>query len=392
MRVALNGWFWHAPETGSGQYVRRLARALRTLPSPTRPELDVLVPRALSGDDHRLADAWDIRLHAHPISPTHLNKVWWEQVAVVRFAQRVKADLLHIPYWAPPAVPPRRGGTKKRARMPVVVTVHDLIPRLLPAYRGGAAVRLYTALVSATTRRVDLVLTDSDSSKADIIASLGIPADCVRAIPLAVGEAYTSLSAPRDAEVRQRLELPDAYLLYLGGFDQRKNLATLFAAFAIVRKHWESARLVIAGKLPRSDTGFTPDPRRLAREAGIPAGAVRFLGFVAEEDKPALLRGATAFACPSIYEGFGYPCLEAIACGTPVVGSQTSSLPQVVGPAGVLLPPDDHAGMAGALLQLLVDADFRAELEAATDQQARRFSWRRTADETLAAYHSTLSP
>ena len=150
--------------------------------------------------------------------------------------------------------------------------------------------------------------------------------------------------------------------------------------------------LVIAGRLPERDTPFTPDPRRLAREQGIDERLVRFIGFVDEDedDKPTLYRGAVAFIFPSRYEGFGLPPLEALACGTPVVGSNVASIPEVVGDGGVLLPPDDAEGMAGALIQLATDERFRAELSHRALAQATRFSWERTARETLAAYQDVV--
>jgi len=180
-------------------------------------------------------------------------------------------------------------------------------------------------------------------------------------------------------------------VLYLGGFDVRKNVATVLGTY-----RWagpvigEECPLVIAGRLPERDTPFTPDPRRLTREQGIDERWVHFLGFVDEGHKPALYRGAVAFIFPSRYEGFGLPPLEALACGTPVVGSDAASIPEVVGDAGVLLPPDDVEGMAGALIQLATDEDFRAELSRHALAQAAHFSWERTARETLAAYQDVV--
>ncbi|HID89280.1 MAG TPA: glycosyltransferase family 1 protein, partial [Anaerolineae bacterium] len=150
----------------------------------------------------------------------------------------------------------------------------------------------------------------------------------------------------------------------------------------------EECPLVVAGRLPERDTPFAPDPRRQARSLGLRSEWVRFIGWVAEEDKPALYRGAVAFLFPSRYEGFGLPPLEALACGTPVVGSDAASLPEVVGDAGVLVDPDDAEGMAGAVIQLAEDPAFHAELRRRALAQAAHFSWERTAHATLEAYRA----
>jgi len=379
MRIVVNGWFWDAPTTGSGQYVRRLFKALAAL-EPSL-ELVILLPYRLPPHAEGSPGHTRITLVSHPTGRTNLHKVWWEQIAVPGLARRMNADLLHVPYWAAPA-----GGAT-----PTVVTVHDLIPLLLPAYQGNAMVRLYTALVSATTSRARMVLTDSEASRRDILVHLHLPPDNVRAIHLAVDANFTPGPGPRDRQIREKLGCPPRYSLYLGGFDVRKNLRALFDAFSTTRRACEDAELVVAGRLPTSDTAFTPDPRRLAREATIPDEAVHFLGFVLEEDKPALLRGARAFLFPSTYEGFGYPPLEALACGTPVVGSDRSSIPEVVGDAGVLLPPHDVQGMAGALIQLLIDDEFHATLKSNSIRQAQKFSWKRAAAETLDGYAAALA-
>ena len=214
--------------------------------------------------------------------------------------------------------------------------------------------------------------------------------DVPQAECLAADERYTPTPAPDDATVRARYGLPERYALYLGGFDVRKNVATVIGTY-----RWagpvigEDCPLVIAGRMPGQDTSFTPDPRRLAQEQGV-GQFVRFIDFPPEADKPAIYRGAVAFVFPSWYEGFGLPPLEALACGTPVVGSDVSSIPEVVGNAGVLLPPDDAEGMAGALIQLATDEEFYTELSRRALAQAAQFSWERAARETLAAYRGAM--
>jgi glycosyltransferase involved in cell wall biosynthesis len=370
MHIVINGWFWNGPATGSRQYVRRLVEALAALD----PELQISL--VTTG---REAQGLPGSCALHPVScsRSNLGKVWFEQVAFPRACTRLGADVAHVPYWAPPL----------RSPVPIVITIHDLIPLVLRQYRGGPLQRLYTALVSAGTRGVTIALTDSRASRQDILTHLELPPERVRAVPLAAEERYSPRPSPEDEQIRARYDLPDRYILYLGGFDVRKNLVTVLASY-----RWagpllaDDCPLVIAGRLPEEDTAFTPDPRRLVGEQGISKTLVHFTGFVAESHTPTLYRGAVAFIFPSRYEGFGLPPLEALACGTPVVGSDTASLPEVIGNAGVLLPPDDAEGMAGALIQLAIDQDFRAEMSRRALAQSARFSWDRTARATLTAY------
>ncbi len=362
MHLAINAWFWNSPTTGSGEYTRRLVANLAAL----APDLEISL----------VAPGGQIANRQSRIA--NLYKVWFEQVGFPRACRRLRADVAHVPYWAPPLAP----------SVPTVVTIHDLIPRLLPEYRGGPLVRLYTALVSTTARRAALVLTDSQASKRDLVAHLRLPHERVRVIHLATGEQYTPTAAPEDSAIRARYGMPERYVLYLGGFDVRKNVATALAAYRRAGPIiGEECPLVIAGRLPEQDTPFTPDPRRLARELEVER-FVRLIGFVDEADKPALYRGAMAFIFPSRYEGFGLPALEALACGVPVVGSNVASLPEIVGDGGVLFPPDDAERMAGALVRLATSDIFRVELSRRALAHAARFSWERTARETLAAYQS----
>jgi glycosyltransferase involved in cell wall biosynthesis len=236
------------------------------------------------------------------------------------------------------------------------------------------------------------VLTDSKASRQDILTHLGLVPERVHAVPLAAADSYNPEPCPDERGIRTRYGLPERYVLYLGGFDVRKNLATVLGTYRWVGPALgESCPLVIAGKLPERDTAFTPDPRRLMGEEGVDEGLVHFSGFVKETDKPALYRGAVAFIFPSLYEGFGLPPLEALACGTPVVASNATSLPEVVGDAGVLLSPFDAEGMAGALIRLATDEGFHVEMSRRALDQAARFSWDRTARATLRAYQEALS-
>jgi len=271
-----------------------------------------------------------------------------------------------------------------------VVTVHDLIPLLLPAYRGSLLVRLYTRLVAAAARKAEAIITVSQASARDIVRYLHVPPERVHVTYEAAGEAFQPVEDETLlAAIRQKYALPERYFLYLGGFDQRKNLSVLLRAFALLVNRQPLARLVIAGKLPGRDSSMFPDPRRLAMESEVEE-SVTFTGWVAEEDKPALLSGATAFVFPSLYEGFGLPPLEAMACGAPVIASNRSSLPEVVGEGGILVEPTDVEALAEAMEMLLVDDALRAELRQRALAQAAKFSWKQTALETLAVYRKVV--
>ncbi len=393
MRIGLNGWFWGAPEVGSGQYVHHLLEALmRVAPEHA---YTLYLPGALPHALHVPVPAGvQVRIVRTPFDHhfENLAKVWFEQIGLPRAAEADDVDVLHVPYW----------GSALKRRVPTVVTVHDLIPMLLLSYRGGPLVRLYTRLVAMSARRADMVLTDSQASRRDIRRYLKVPKERVRAVPLAVDTMYQRVKDQERLEyVREKYRLPDRFLLYLGGFDQRKNLVTLMQAYAALvymakeekeRGNTSEAAftiedvpLVIAGRLPTRDTRFFPNPRRIVRIFRIDS-YVRFIGWVDEEDKPELYTLAEALVFPSLYEGFGLPVLEAMACGTPVIAANAASLPELVGDAGLLVAPRDVEGLAEAMLRVLQDAELREELSRRAMKKARKFTWEEVARATLDAY------
>ncbi|MCS7261158.1 MAG: glycosyltransferase family 4 protein [Anaerolineae bacterium] len=377
MRIALNGWFWDQPTTGSGQMVRHLLPAL--LEADEGLEILLVLPRWAA--DQITVRSSRMQVVAAPCHPSHLGKVWFEQVTFPRLCAQHGADLAHIPYFAPPLQP----------LQPTLVTIHDLIPLVLPAYRGGPLVRLYTALVATAARRAHFILTDSQASRQDIQEHLGISRDRVRVVYLAAAPHYRPVcDAAALRTVREKYRLPEQFVLWLSGFDVRKNAAALLHAYTwVVDALGDAYPLVMAGKLPERDTPLFPDPRRIATQLGIGA-AVRYPGYIAEEDKPAVYSAARVFVYPSRYEGFGLPVLEAMACGTPVVTSNVSALPELAGDAAFQVSPEDTRAIGAAIIALCVDAALHAEMRRRGLARAATFTWQRTAVATLDVYRHLL--
>jgi len=377
VRIAFNATFWGQEGTGSGQYLHHLLDALRRV----APEHELLTLRPAYNAAHTSPGS------AQALLPTpidgcgeNLAKVWFEQRAFPKASHRRGADLAHVPYFGPPW----------RSRVPVVVTIHDLIPLLLPEYAESRAVRLYMRMVSDCARRADMVLTDSQASARDIQRLLRIPNERLRITYLAAEDAYRPVPTVECTPILERLRLDGPYLLYLGGFDCRKNVIGLLHAFAQARERLPEVCLAIAGRLPERDSAFAPDPRPVAEALGL-GDRVRWLGWVEEGDKPALYSGAIAFVFPSYYEGFGLPVLDAISCGTPAIVGGGSSLDEIAGGGGLVVSPDDFDALAEAMVALCRDGVLRQELSKAGLRHAASFSWERTAQETLNAYDAVMA-
>jgi glycosyltransferase involved in cell wall biosynthesis len=378
MRIAISGMFWDQPAVGSGQYLRGLVDALPR--AAQQHEYIVLLPDYL---DHRPIEASVVGRRSSVVVCTpfdqrsrNLAKLWFEQVGAPLAATQLRADLLHVPYFAPPLV----------ARVPVVATILDIIPLLLPEYRGRAGVRAYMRLVALAARRAARVIAISDDSRADIVRHLGLAPGRVTTVPLAAGSQYRPLDrAQALAGTAERYGLREPFVYYVGGLDARKNVETLMHAFGrMLRAGGPPATLAIAGRALGADQRLFPDLDALIAAERLERHVRRI--DVSHADGPLLYNAATAFAYPSRYEGFGLPPLEAMACGTPAVVAAASSLPEVVGDAALRVLPDDMPGWANALWRLLADERLRAELRRRGLARAALFSYERVARETLDVY------
>jgi glycosyltransferase involved in cell wall biosynthesis len=383
MRLGINGFFRNRETTGSGQYVHHLVDGLLRL--PVGPECVLFRPGRSERRQNPMDTAGRMQefFLAPPIPLTeNLSKVWFEQISFPRACLDQQINVAHVPYFAPPL----------RYGRGMVVTIHDLIPLILPAYRGSFLVRLYTRLVAAGARQARAIITDSEASRQDILDLLNVPPAQVHVVYLAASEMFKPVGDAQTLEMtREKYNLPQEYILYLGGFDQRKNVATLILGFArMIENTGAKAHLVIAGRPPTQNSAFFPDPRPTVERAGVQE-RVSFIGWVPEEDKPALYSEAEMFVFPSLYEGFGLPPLEAMSCGAAVIASDRGSLPEIVGEAGLLVDPLDVDGLAAAMTALAEDKGRRAELAAKGLDRAQRFSWQKTVAETLEVYRSVAA-
>lgn len=302
-------------------------------------------------------------------------RIPWEQ-GIAPLLLRGTTDLYHGCLNVAPLLSP----------VPTVITIHDLafirFPQTFRAYN-----RIYLDLATRlSARRASRILAVSEHTKREVVGLLGIPPERVIVTPNAARSHFRPSAPAAIEQLRARHGLPERFVLYVGTLEPRKNLTTLLEAFALVSRSVPDVPLLIGG-----GKGWMYEPIFARLEQLNLRDRVKFAGYLPEEELPLWYAAATVFVFPSIYEGFGMPPLEAMACGTPVITSNTSSLPEVVGDAGLMVAPTDTIGLAEAIRRVLVDADLRTELRQRGLARARRFSWADTAAKTLVAYREAVT-
>ena len=380
MRIGINALFLQRPATGTGQHLFHLLKGLDDYDD--RNTYVLLSPRFRRSSMGRFPQLSSRFQNVEVVTAlrrfgARFESLWWEQAGIVGACHREHIELLHCPYFAAPYFLPAK----------TVVTVHDVIPLILPEYRSRPESRMYSGLVSFTVRRADAIITVSECSKQDIMRTLHIADDRIHVIGNAVDASFQPITDARllDA-VRERYGIGPKYILYFGGFDLRKNVQRVLQAYAALPEAVRSEyQLVIAGRLHMLGHPLHPDPRPLARELGIEHQVV-VTGQIREQDKAPLYSGALVFLFPSLYEGFGIPVLEAMACGAAVITSNRSACPEVAGDAALLVNPDEVDSISAAVLRLIHDSALREELRGRALARAALFSWQRVARQTLDVY------
>lgn len=373
MRIGIDYTSAARQSAGIGRFTRELIRAAVSLDAVNDYRL-LVAGRQPIAEAHLPPAGCRYRLAQTPLSERNLVRLWHRlqiPLPVETFLGRL--DIFHSPDFVLPPV----------ARAAKVLTIHDLSFLRVPEC-ADPRLRWYLGqVVPRSVRRADFLLADSESTRRDLIELLAVPPERVQVI---YGGVDARFAPVQDAAALQRMRDTYAggrpYVLAVGTLEPRKNYPALIRAFAQAR---QAARLphalVIVGR-----KGWVYEPIFAAVDALNLRDELLFPGFVPDEDLPVLYSAADVLVTPSFYEGFGLPALEAMACGTPVIVSDVSSLPEVVGDAGLRVDPRDEDGLADAIVRIIGDSALRADLRAAGLARARQFAWDKAARELLAVY------
>jgi glycosyltransferase involved in cell wall biosynthesis len=367
----------HARDFGIGSYIRNLIGALARLPDPDARFL-------LIGRPDDFATLGKLPEHFELHSFARADSGLMHQLSFPWFCRNLHADVIHIPLNLVPIAMPR----------PYVVTVHDLSTLLYAEESSGARRNYKLWRARHGLARAARVIAVSDATRTDLEDLLSVAPERIEQIYNAIDPAFLQAPAPAADQQKalERYGITYPYLLYAGNIRLQKNIPRLIEAFAVVRDElsshpvYKELRLVIIG----DEISKHAAVRRAVIQTRTQA-AVRFLGFVPFETLRAFYQGAQVFTFPSLYEGFGLPPLEAMACGTPVVTSSVSSLPEAVGDAAVMVSPENVFSISRGIKEALLDLDLRRELRERGYRQVREFSWERTAEQTMAVYRSAAS-
>ena len=356
MRIAIDARKLH--DFGIGTYIRNLLRHLARIDSQTEYVLlcnpaDRTIVGSL-GENFRAVSE---RSGAYSVA---------EQLSIPLSVKRERVDLFHAPHYMLPALTPS----------PTVVTIHDCIHLMFPQYLPNRLSYAYArASLWTATHKSDRILTVSETSKRDILRFFRVPSEKIDVIHNAIDERFgIQPSEEHVVRVRERYQLNEGFVLYAGNIKPHKNLERLIEAFSEVRRQGlDALKLLIIG----DEISKLQALRRAVHRYKLHK-YVRFLGYVPDETLAVLYRLASVFVFPSLYEGFGLPPLEAMASGTPVVTSNVSSLPEVVGDAAILVDPYDSMSIADGILRLLTNEELRTEMRTRGFARAQAYSWERS--------------
>lgn len=371
LRIAIDYTAALQQRAGIGRYTRGLVRALSGLDANSEY---VLLVSGRSDQEDGAPLPSNFQLKYLPLSHRWTTALWHRlrlPIPVDLFLGRV--DVFHSPDFV---LPPLLQGKK-------ILTIHDLSFYRYPQGAEPSLLWYLKGAVSRSVTRADFIFADSQCTKSDLREIFGVPEEKIAVVYPGVDPWFQpSDDQDKDDRVRTRYGLDAPFILSVGTVEPRKNYAGLIQAHKLLRQEYKVPhQLVIAGARGWLYHGIYAEVEKSGLEKDV-----RFLGYVLEEDLPALYRGAEVLAFPSHYEGFGLPPLEAMACGIPVVVSNKSSLPEVVGDAALMVSPEDVEGLAAAIYRILSDSALKEKLRQKGREQAKRFRWEKSAEEVLLRY------
>jgi glycosyltransferase involved in cell wall biosynthesis len=377
MRVAINCQILAVNRLGVGRYTENLVKALTNIDEENQYLL--LASSRIDSASFPRKSNLEILTTKVPIVGTK-TRILWEQFCLPFSLLGRGIDLVHFPDLSLPVLP--------FLRCPYVVTIHDLTHYAFrEAYTPGKVLyKRCTTLVAV--RGASRIIAVSESTKQDIVETFAVPGWKIAAVYSGLTEMFKPITNKEQLEkTRTKFHLPSRYILHVGSIDPRKNLVTLLKAYAnLAREANLPHELIVVGSKE-----YNYGPVFDAVQSLDLADRVVFLDFVSNEDLVNIYNMAELFVFPSIHEGFGFPPLEAMACDVPVITSNTSSLPEIVGDAALLVDPYDTQGLAETMHRVLTDDGLRSEMVQRGHRRVKLFSWRRAAEETLKVYKEAIT-
>ena len=372
MRIGIDATALPPQPVGAGNYIIQLVKALATLQSehefvvfaqPRGPEL-IKLP-------YENPVEWVIVGERDPGS-----RLIWEQLFFPKLVRESGVDLLHSLHYTRPM----------RLLCKSVVTFHDMTFFLYPELHTWARRQYFPQMMKASARSADQLITVSNSTRNDLIKILNVNPNRVTSAQLGVTPGYMPIDDDAAMQrIIEKYDLPERFILYVGLVEPRKNLPILIEAFKRLSEEDLNYKLVLVGRLGWMHKDVIGQVRELNLD-----DEVLFLGYVPQQDLPLIYNLASLFVYPTLYEGFGLPVLEAMACGVPVITSNVSSLPEIVGEAGLLTPVNELEALYKTIIRALTDTSLRKDLISKGIKRAAKFSWARTAQLTLQVYQRAM--
>lgn len=368
MKIAVNAQFLHKPNTGMGQYLKNILPFMLEIDQKNEYVLYSEAP--VEKTENMKMQSRVLRVPFYQRDDL-IRKTIWEKIIFPKAARKDRADLVWSPYFS----------TSNITGIPHAMTIHDVIYKIFPQYVPNTRWKIYYQLSENAARNARQVVTISQCSKKDITKFLGIQEEKIK---------VTYLGKPENNHSEFQAEKLDSakdYILYLGGFDYRKNVATLLRAYKKFSEFFPDISLVVLGKLPDPSNPLAPDLKNLVTQLSLDSKVI-FPGYVKDNDLPAWYKNAKFFVYPTLYEGFGLPVLEAMGYGCPVVTSKNSSITEIAGDAAILIDSANPQEITDAMVRVVKDDNLRKSMIKKGLENVKRFSWKKCAMETVEIFHA----